>query len=805
MKNVLQDFSYALRTLRKAPGFATIAIITLALGVGANTAIFSVTNSVLLHPHRFPELDRLVVLREQVQGRAGEQSRLTAADAADLAAKHGIFQDVATYQYRDLNLSRSGETDKATGFLVSPNLFHLLGIECERGRTFPQDEGQPGYDQVLLLSHGFWQRRFGGDPSIVGSTISVDGTNATVIGIMPRDFNYPAGAEVWKPLSLTPEKANDRTTESLGVVARLAPGMSLNQARSALASAASRLQQEFPGTNAGRSFDLIRLREEQYSDTAPLLLMLQSGALFVLLLACANLGVLILIRLIGRRREFAVRTALGASKRRLLQMFFAEALLFCMAAGSAAVCASFWGVNQIRTSLSPSYTRWVVGWDSMRVDGYVLIVAVSVVILVALVLGVAAVLHAAGIDPYSTMKEGGRAGMSRSHNLLRNGLVVVQITLALVLLVGAGLMVNGFRRLQGVFATLDPAHTLRFEISLPELRYKSAEIPAFYDHISAELASVPGVQTVGMITNNPASNVPNSEVQFSIEGQEVARAAETPIAGRQIVNPGVFSAVHLSLVNGRLLSNSDGANSPRVAVVSRTLAQRYWLDGSAVGHRIRFSSDSPWLTIVGVVSDIQLNWFDPIPEPVVYLPYAQAPPRRLTFLVRTLGDAANYRSAVRKVISSLDPLLSSGELNPYTVEVDDSLAPLRVIGNLMLAFGVVALLLSAIGIYGVVGHAVAQSTHEFGVRMALGAARGDVLSLVLGRALRIAVIGLVLGCGLAFVLARLARALVFGVVSLNASVFLGFSLLLLTVALFAAFLPARRAARVDPIAALRWE
>lgn len=803
MNNVLQDFIYAFRMLRKAPGFAVIATLTLALGVGATTAIFSVTNSVLLRPHHFPELDRLLVLREHVEGRANEEVRLTPGDAVDLAGSRDIFQQVAMYQFRDLNLSRSGEIDTATGFLVTPNLFQLLGVRPENGRPFTVDEGQPGRDQVILLSHNFWERRFGSDPAVIGSTVSVDGTNCTILGVMPRDFNYPAGAEVWKPLAMPPEDLSDRSKESVWVVARLASGLSMQQARTRLNSVAARQQRDFPRTDIGRNFSLLPLRQEQWADTAPLLLMLQSGALFVLLLACANLGLLTLVRLIDRRREFAIRTALGGSKRRMLQMFLAEELLVSFAAGAAAIITSFFGVSLIRNSLSPSYTRWVAGWNNMRVDQSVLGVAIALVIVIALALGVAAVVHSARVDPYKTMKEGGRTGITRGHRALRNGLVVLQITLALILLVGAGLMVNGFRQLQDVFAGLNPAHTLRFGVSLPESRYTSAQIGPFYDHLCAQLLSIPSIKDVGIITNNPASNVPNPETQFTIEGQKVSRISENPITGLQIVNSGAFSVLHIPLVDGRLISNSDSPASPRVAVVSHKFVEQYFHAGAAVGHRIRFAADTPWITIVGVVGDIQLNWFEQVPGPVVYLPYSQAQTRRVTFLVRTEGDASGYRSAMRTAISGLDPLLSSGELNPYTVEVNDSLAPLRAIGDLMMAFGLAALVLAAIGIYGLVGHTVAQGTHEFGMRMALGAARNDVLRLVLDRALRLSALGLGLGWVFSIALTRAARALVFGVISVHISVLLAFSALLLAVTLLAAFMPARRASRVDPMVALR--
>lgn len=804
MTSLFQDLGFALRGLRKSPAFAATAVLTLALGVGANTAIFSVTNAVLLRPHNFPEMNRLVVLRELVRGRSGEQSQIAPGDISDLARVPNLFQSLASYQYRSLNLSKNGETDSATGFLVSSNFFGMLGVAPERGQLFAAAE--PGRDNVLLLSHNFWQRRFGGDPAVVGSTISVDGHNATVIGIMPKDFNYPAGAEVWKPLAMSADAAADRNKETVWGVAKLAPGVSFNEARAVLAATATRFAHDYPATNTGRNFTLRRLREEQWVETAPLLLMLQAGACFVLLLACANLGVLVLIRLIGRQRELAIRTSLGALPQRLLQMFVSETLLFCFAAGAAALAASAWCVDLIRTSLSPSYTRWVAGWDNMHVDGSVLAAALIVVICVALVLGIAAVLHAARIDPYPLLKEGGRGGSSRRYHLLRNALAVVQIMLAVVLLVGAGLVVGGFQRLQRVFAALDAGHVLRFEISLPESRYTPVQVTQFFDRLQTNLHTLPGVLGAGMITNNPASNVPNPQAPFTIAARETQHAAETPVAERQTVNAESFSVLRIPLIEGRLLTSSDGANSPAVAVVSSALAERYWPQRSAIGQRIHFgSSDAPWITIVGVVANIQLNWFEAVPGAVVYLPYTQAPARSMKVLVRTEGDPVAYRAPLRKLLAQLDPSLATGELDSYTVEVNDSLAPLRMIGLLMLAFGMVALVLSAVGIYGVVGHAVAEGTHEFGVRMALGAKRGDVLLLVTGRALRMTGLGLGLGTIFAIGIARAGRAMLFGVVTMRASVFVEFTSLLLAVALIAALVPARRASNVDPIVALRQE
>jgi putative ABC transport system permease protein len=806
MASLLQDLGFAVRVLRKSPGFTVTAALTLALGVGANTAIFSVTSSVLLRPHDFPELNRLVVLREVVRGRSGEQNRLAPGDAADLALAPNLFQGVAGYQYSDINLSRDGETDSATGFLVTSNFFALLGAAPERGRPFVAADAQPGRDNVLILSRNFWQRRFGSDPNVIGSTISVDGHDSTVVGIMPSQFNYPAGAEVWKPLTMSPEVAADRIRETEWVVARLAPGISLNEARAILGTTASRLAREHPATNAGRNFSLRGLREEQWSETAPLLLMLQGGASFVLLLACANLGVLVLIRLIGRQRELTVRTALGASPWRLMQLFVSETLLMCLAGGIAALAGSIWCVRLIRTSLSPNYSRWIAGWDNMRVDGNVVSAALIAVVFVALVLGIAAVLHTGSIDPHPALKEGGRAGPGLRHHRLRDSLVMVQIMLAMVLLVGAGLVVTGFQRLQNVFAQLDAAHVLRFEISLPESRYTPVKVREFYDRLQTGLMSLQGVRGAGLITNNPASNVPNTLMQFIIADREVQRTVEMPIAEQQIVNSDIFAVLRIPLLEGRLLAPSDGAESAPVAVVSRALAERYWPGGSVIGQRIRFGpNDAPWITIVGEVGNIQLNWFEPVPGPVVYLPYTQAWARSMKVLVRIAGDPAAYRVTTRQVLGRLDPLLATGELDPYTIEVNDSLAPLRMIGLLMLAFGTVALVLSAVGIYGVVGHAVAQRVHEFGVRLALGATSRDVLVLVTGHALRITAVGLGFGGILAFTIVSLARSMIFGVVTMQASVFIGFTLLLFTVAALAAFMPASRASRVDPSVALRQE
>jgi putative ABC transport system permease protein len=783
--------------------------VTLALGVGANTAIFSVTNSILLRPHHFRDLERLVVLREDVRGQSVEQRQLTAGDVSDLSRVPGLFDGAAAYDYRQLSLmSQDGASSSANGFRVTSNMFSVLGVAPELGRGFATTNGQPGQDDEILLSHSFWTLRFGADPGVVGSTITVDGHNSTVLGVMPADFNYPPGAEVWKPLALTPQESADRTKESLFVLAHLAPGVSMQNAGTILASAAARMQHDYPLTDVNRSFSLIKLREEQYSQTAPLLLLLQACASFVLLLACANLMVLVLVRLMSRRRELAICTALGASKRRLLQSFMAEAILLSGAATAAAVTASLWAVDLIRSSLSPSYTKWVAGWSNMQVDGNVLVSAILAAVGVALVLGLAGVAHSVKIDPNTALKKGGSGGGGPSERWLRNGLVVAQITLALVLLVGAGLMISSFRRFEAIFDAFDPPHVLRFAVSLPESRYTTAQVADFYRQFEIGLSGMTGVVSTGVITNNPASNVPNTQMPFVIAGRESQRVSETPMTERQTANPALFSVLKTPLVEGRMFAASDGATSSRVAMVSQGFARQFFQGASPIGQRIKLAAldnDAPWITIVGVVGDIQMNWFDPIPGPVVYLPLSQDSPRRAISLVRTAGNPLNVATPIRRALQQLDPMLVSGEMNPYTIEVSESIAPLRLIGLLMLGFGGVAMVLSVIGIYGVVSQTVAQSTREFGIRMALGADRINLLTLVTGRAIHIAGVGVVLGSVLAFALVRIARGLLFGIIAPRVSVFAGFTILLFMASLIAVLVPARRATRINPIETLRSE
>lgn len=805
--NLLQDVRFGVRTLLKNPSFAGIAVLTLALGIGANSAIFGVVNALLLRPYLFHDLDELVLIRQAGDERA-EESLITPADFLDLSRDKTLFQSAAAFRFHDFNLARAGDTESASGYAISPNLFDVVGVAPLLGRTFLPDEGTPGRDQVAVLNYGYWQRRFGADPTIIGKPVSIDGRSFTVIGIMPKDFNYPLAAEIWIPLALTPPQMADRTTRSLFALARLRPRRSLRASQAALANAGRVLGRQYPSTNSGRGFLLLRLREEQYRYTAPLFLMLQAAAFFVLLLAMGNVANLVLIRTVGRRKELAMRTALGAGTLRLVQFFAAEALILCLVAGAAATAAAGWSVTAIRNSLSRDYTKWLAGWDTMHFDGTVLGFGLVIVGILTLAFAALVAMHASRLDINHTLKEAGGTASSFGHGRLRSAFVGMQVVLALVLLVGSGLMIQGFARLQRMFNMLDPAHMLRFEVRLPERLYPEAKrAGAFQDQLLTRMSALPGVETAAVVTNPPASNVDSPTTLFSIEGRPALRPADLPSADVQKVSAAAFRIMKVPLLAGRLLTVDDGADAPPVAVISESMARRFWPTANPINQRINLGDGAfaTWLTVVGVVGDTRLNWFDPQPHATIYVPYGQSPERSTAVLLRTSGDPLNLTAAVRSAIWNLDPGVAVGGSQSMADEVRDSLAPLRLISVLMLVFGGVALTLSAVGLYGVVAHSVAQRTHEFGIRVALGAELRDVAKLVLGESMKIATIALAVGAVLATVLTRIVASQMFGIIALSPLVVLGFAGILFGVAIVASYIPARRATKVDPLIALRHE
>ncbi|HKV61655.1 MAG TPA: ABC transporter permease [Candidatus Acidoferrum sp.] len=810
IESLIVDFRYGLRSLRRSPGFTTVCVLTLALGIGANTAIFSMVNALLLHPYNFRDLDSLVRVWEDRGIDEGYDARYIApADAEDLRSSNDVFEGLTTYGMQSFGLGAEGDVQPILGCRVSANFFDVLAVPPAAGRVFTTAEERPGTDQVAILSYGSWQRRFGGDPQLLGKTITLNSRVYTIVGIMPKNFDYPVPVELWVPLALTPAEKSDRAQLSLSALARLKPGISVSQVGAVLANFSHRLQQEFPKTNAGRVTTVLQLRKELYIFTLPLFLLLQAAAGFVLLLACANLANLVFARMIGRQREIALRAALGAGRARLGQLFLSETLLYSSAAGTVAIAASFASVRALRTSIPVGWTKWVPGWDGIRVDSSVLAFTILAALSVGLFLGLATVLDTSRVELNKTLKETGTGTVTRTKRRVRSTLVVVQVMFALILLVCAGLTIQGFARLANVYQGFEPASVLRIEISLPEKTYTDkVKITNFYQQVLRGTAALSGVQHVSLITNPPASNVDSETTPFTIEGQAALKASEVPSADLQTASPEFFDTLKISSVRGRVFSDADNSDGPHVVVVSRGMASRYWPKGDALGHRIKFgppNSAEPWLTVAGVVGDVRQNWWNPATRAVIYRPFAQAPERSMTLLLRTASNPTSYVSAVRDVLRRTDPAIPLRGVNTLEEEVADSIAIVRIMGILMGIFGLVALALSSIGVYGVLSESVAQRTHEIGIRLALGADRSDMMKLILGQALKLTGIGLFIAVPCAVAISRAMASFIFGVVSLDITILAGFTVLLLFVALAAGYLPARRAMRVDPMVSLRYE
>jgi len=810
LESLLADLRYGFRSLRKSPGFTTISVLTLALGIGANTAIFSMVNALLLHPYNFRDPDALVRVWEDRGIDEGIDARhLAPADAEDLRAEQQVFEKLSTYRTQSFSLGAGSEIQPVLGCRVSADFFDVLGVRPASGRLFTAGEEQPGLDQVAIVGHGLWQRRFGGDPLLLNKTISLNGRVHKIVGIMPKDFDYPVPVELWVPLALSPAERNDRAQLSLSALARLRPEVSVTQARAALASFSRRLERDYPKSNSRRIATLLQLRKELYIFTLPLFLLLQMAACFVLLLACANLANLIFARMIGRQREIALRAALGASRSRLGQLFLSETLLFSFLAGVVASAASFASVRALRVSIPVSWTKWVPGWDGIQVDGNVLAFALWIALGVGVFLGLATILHASCVEPNKTLKETGTGTVTPAKRRLRSTLVVAQVMFALVLLVCAGLTIQGFARLAIAYQGFAPARVLRVEISLPEKSYaETVNVHNFYQQLLRGTTSLSGVQHAALVTNPPASNVDNEANYFTMDGQTTLRTGEMPSADVQIASPDFFDTLKIPLVAGRVLADADNADAPRVTVISHGMASRFWPNGGALGHRIKLGpadSTEPWLTIIGVVGDVRQNWWNPVARPVIYKPFAQAPQRSLTMLVRTASDPTGYISAVREVAQQVDPGIALHGINTLEEEILDSIAIVRIMGILMGVFGVIALALSSIGVYGVLSESVAQRTREIGIRLALGANPRDLMRLILGQALKLTGIGLAIAVPISFAISRAMASTIFGVVSVDFTIVAGFTALLLAVALAAGYLPARRALRIDPMVSLRYE
>src|SRR5262245_20610027 len=772
MTTIFQDLHYGARLLIKNRSFTLVALLALALGIGANSAIFRVANALLLKPLPFENLDRLVAVRASLANQGLKATAVSPGDFSDWRDQNNVFQQVVAYRIKDVTITGTDIPELLRASFVSADFFSALRMNAVKGRALLSEENEPGRDQVAVLGYGFWQRRFAGDETIVGRTITLNGRATTVTGIMPPDFDFPFATELWMPLALTPQQMNQRDARNLQVLAQLKPEVTVAQAHAEMLALARRIEERYPQTNAGLSVQVIPLRDQQADFTRPLLSVLLGMAGFLLLIACANVANLLFARATTRQKEIGIRTALGASRWRVIRQLMTESFLLAGIAGIAGILLATWSVELIKASLPPDIARFMAGWKEIRVDGRVLAFTMGVAFLTTLVFSLVPALQASRPDLNEILKEGGRSsGTTTKGRRARSVLVVAEVSLALVLLVGAGLMVKGFWRILNSFQGANPDAVLTMQTQLPESKYKdSQKVTEFYRQVIARMESLPGVQSVCAATNTPLNNSPNPSAELIIEGRAQLMPGERQLSDLLVISPGYFATIGAPLLKGRDFSGIDGGDAPRVAIISELTARRYWPGADPLGSRIKLRSanaDTDAVTVVGVVSDIKQAWFDKEIRPQVYLPYEQAPRPKMTFLLLTSTDPMSLVAAARTQILSVDSEQPIEEIKTLGRLFIDEASPFRFAAVLMLVFGAIALVLSAVGVYSVMSYSVAQRTHEIGVRMALGAERSDVHRLIVGQGIKTAVAGLIVGLPLALLLSRLMASQLFGIVSLE--------------------------------------
>jgi putative ABC transport system permease protein len=809
LETLLQDLRYGARMLWRDPGFTAVTVLTLALGMGANTAMFSSIDALVLRPLNFPDPDRLVALSE-TQPRIGfEPENVAPADFFDWTRQSAVFSSLAAYCGWDADLTGAGEPEHLQGARVSPNFFSTVGVSAAFGRTFVSGEDQPGRERVAIISYGLWQRRFLGDPRVLDTDVELSGAHFRIVGVMPSSFNYPLSTNVWTPLPRSTDLVQDREKQSLRVVARLGQQSSMGEARAEMNTVATRLEVLYPRTNAGRRISVALLREHVAGDFTPTFLWIGLGSvLFVLSIACVNVANIQLARAAGRQREMAVRAAIGASRRRIVRQLLTENVLLAFMGGTAGVAVAWGGLRLLKQSMPPDLVQFIPGWQAMAVDARTLGFTLGIALLTGIFFGLAPALAASKPDLYDALKKGAKSPiLGGGRHGLRNVLVVSEIALALVLLVGTGLMVKGFRRVaENQKQGFSPENLLTLGTSLATSRYPDdRRVSEFYANSLESIHKLPEVISASAVAYVPSSGAWSTQ-KLLIEGRPAPAPDESQTANFQIVTPGYFQTLQIPLIQGRDFAGSDRPESQKVAIISAEFARRYLSGADPLGQRIRLGSPpSEWTTIVGVVGDVRRFMFDRTMRATVYLPHAQLALRSMHVMVRTHGDPAQLSSAIRVQMFSVDKDQPIFEVKTEEAIIDEQISGVRVGAGSMAIYGLIALLLSAVGVSGVVAHSAQQRKHEIGIRMAVGAQAGDILRMVLGQTVRLTAIGLTFGLLAAFAMGRVMEKVMFGMIALDFVTFSAFALLLAGIAVFASYIPARSAARVDPMITLRHE
>ncbi len=817
METIWLDMKFGVRMLAKSPGFAIAAILTLALGIGATTAIFTVVNAILLRPLEYQSPYQLVMVWEKNLQKGWLVAPTSYPNFVDLRNGNNVLTDLAAFTESTFNLTGGDEPERIIGWRVSSGLFSMLGVSPLQGRAFLPEDGRPGSGRVLMISHGLWQRRFGGRISLIGQTVALNGQTYTVVGIMPRNFKFPPpfsatmassqiafnSADLWVPLG--DDTAPVRDTRTFYMLGRLKQSVTWAQAQSELNVIAKRLEQEYPAPNTGMEISLVPLHTQVSGDVRLALLNLFAAVGLVLLIACINVANLLLARAAGRQKEIAIRGAVGCTRARLIRQLLTESAVLGLVGGVLGLLLAFSGVY-VLVALTPGNLPHL---KDVTIDSSVLLFAVLISLLTALVFGLAPALHASKPDLQEALKEGGRSSTGGSRaNRLRGVLVISEIAAALVLLIASGLMLKSFWRLQHVNPGFEAENLLTLELQLPEIKYREApQQLLFQQQLLQRIGSIPGVSNAATVNNLPFSGN-EAYLAFSIEGRPIPNPADRPRAYHRVVSSDYMQVMGIPFRGGRPFNDHDNADAPGVTIINEATARRYWPGEDPIGKRIkrgRPESKNPWLTIVGIIGPIRHTSLGVESQPEFYVPFLQNPDSVLTLVARTASDPRTITNAVRGEVLLLDRDLPASNIKFMSELIAKSVAQPRLYAVLLIIFASVALILAAVGIYGLLSYSVSQRRQEIGIRLALGATPGNIRKLVLVHALRLVIVGLILGLVLGLAFTRLMASLLFGVSATDPLIFILISLLLFCVALLASYFPARSATRVDPLTALRYE
>lgn len=806
METVLKDIRFGVRMLLCNPGFTAVALLAITLGIGANTTTFSAIDATLFHPFAFPNQERLTMLWESNAELGFRRGSVSPANVNDWREQNRTLEQVVAIGGRDFDLTERDEPERFRGNAVSARFFDALSVSALHGRTFTPDEDQAGQQPVVVLKHNLWQRRFGADPNIVNQTIRLNGKNFTVIGVMPADFNFPFnGGEMWVPLVFEPKDLNNRESHFLQVMGLLKPGVTIGQAREDLNAIAARAAEQFPETNAGRGVNVVSLTEDATRGVRMYASIMLAAVGFLLLIACANVANLLLVRGASRQKEIAIRLAMGASRWRLIRQLLTESLILSLAGGALGLLVSVWGIEGLARAIPDDFSKFIPGWHYLAMNRTAFVFTLIVSLVTGLLFGLVPAFQSTKTNFNEALKEGGKGSSGKaSHNRARNSLVIAEVALSLVLLIGAGLMVRSFIELLHSDFGVDPANVLTMEVSLRGEKYDNNEVLVdTYNQILSRIEALPGVTRAGATGTLPLAGFDNSH-HIERVGETVFPKGKQPVVNFSPVTPGYLAAIGTRLVNGRNFAEQYAQDAPRVALVNETFVRRFLPDQDPIGQSLNVAGGKP-MEIVGVTADVINEDFDVAREAQILAPFTQAGWRGMYLVIRAGSDASQLTAAVRGEVSALDKTAPVYNVKPMEQIIDERLSPKRLATFMMAGFAVIALVLAGVGLYAVMSYAVSQRTHEIGVRMALGAQPSDIIKLVITQGLTLTLIGLVIGVVGAYAMTRALAQVLYGVTATDTMTFVGISLLLGGVAMLACYVPTRRATKVDPMVALRYE